>query len=73
MVRSWTLPWTRPLSETTLEDIPAVREQAAAAGRKSDAGSWMFLDRMLSYRFRSEIELCDCREVPGVYDIQICG
>lgn len=73
MVRSWVLPWTRLLSDTTLADIPAVREQAAAAGRKNDADSWTFLDRMLSYRFRSEIELCDCRQVPGVYDIQICG
>jgi len=71
-VRHWNLPWTRPLSGTTLDTIPlaALYERTA---RTDMQAQWVFLHRMLTLRFRNDIELCTMIHDTGMYDIQIVG
>ncbi|MGA2121150.1 MAG: WD40 repeat domain-containing protein [Methanoregula sp.] len=73
MIRIFRLPFMRPLSQTTLADLYAAREQEQAASLTAVAEQWRFLHRMLSIRFQNEIELCLAFRDAGMYDIQIVG
>jgi WD40 repeat protein len=73
MIRTWHLPFLRPLSRTTLADLAGARAQAQKAGPCSVAEQWRFLACLLALRFQSEIELCPAFCDAGQYDIQIVG
>lgn len=86
-VRRFPLPWSRPLSATTPEDVPAVAagEKAAIgaddrtcnrAGNGTGDGTGaeqVFLHRLLAARFRSEFGLCVLEDDLGAFDIRIVG
>jgi WD40 repeat protein len=87
-VRRFPLPWSRPLSATTPEDVPAVAEGAAAAAFRANrragdgAGNiagdgegiqYAFLRRLLAARFRSEVGLFMPEDDLGAFDIRIVG
>ncbi len=73
LVRHTNLPWTRPLSGTTLNDIPFVARYAGTCSRPDAQAQWTFLHRMLTARFRNDIELCTDINDESMYDIQIVG
>ncbi|MDP3564048.1 MAG: hypothetical protein Q8R70_06115, partial [Methanoregula sp.] len=67
------LPWTRPLSGTTLDDIPLVARYARTCPQPDAQAQWAFLHGMLATRFRNDIELCTTVNDESMYDIQIVG
>jgi WD40 repeat protein len=72
MVRVTRLPWTKNLSQATIDDMPRVYEETT--GDHEAAGSqWLFLYRMLAGRFRGEIGICPPSLEAGPFDIQIGG
>ena len=73
LVRHANLPWTGPLSGTTLDDIPLVARYARASPRPDAQAQWAFLHGMLAARFRNDIELCTTVNDESMYDIQIVG
>jgi len=73
MIRIFRVPFMRPLSRTTLADLPLARAREQAAGTDAMAEQWRFLHRILSIRFQNEIELCPTYRDAGQYDIQIAG
>ncbi|MDO9324854.1 MAG: WD40 repeat domain-containing protein [Methanoregula sp.] len=72
-VRHTNLPWTRPLSGTTLNDIPLVARYARTCPSPDGQAQWSFLHHMLTARFRNDIELCATVNDESRYDIQIVG
>jgi WD40 repeat protein len=72
-VRYGNLPWTRPLSGTTLDDIPLVARYEHTCSRPDAEGQWAFLYGMLASRFTNDIELCTAVNDSGEFDIQIVG
>ena len=73
LVRHMNLPWTRPLSGTTLDDVPLVARYARTSPRPDAQVQWAFLHGMLTARFRNDIELCTTVNDESMYDIQIVG
>jgi hypothetical protein len=73
MIHIFRVPFTRPLSRTTLADLALAREQEQAAGTDAMVAQWRFLCQLLSIRFQNEIELCPAYRDAGIYDIQIVG
>ncbi len=73
LVRRWNLPWTRPLSGTTLDTIPLAVLHKSSGNRPETQAQWAFLSRMLMLRFQNDIELCTTVHDMGMYDIQIAG
>jgi WD40 repeat protein len=72
-IRAWRLPWTKPLSQTTILDIPRVIALEKSSTDDVMRNHWAFLHQMLSLRFRNEIELCAPLQDAGAFDIQIAG
>jgi WD40 repeat protein len=72
-VRHWNLPWTRPMSGTTLDDIPRVARFARTCSRPDAQAQWAFLHSLLAARFTNDIELCATVNDESMYDIQIVG
>ncbi len=72
-VRYWMLPWTKPLSGTTLDDISIVARYERTCSRTDALAQWKFLHGMLNARFSNDIELCTTVDDAGLYDIQIVG
>ncbi len=73
LVRHVNLPWTRPMSGTTLDDIPLVARYVRTSPRPDAQVQWAFLHGMLTARFRNDIELCTTVNDESMYDIQIVG
>ena len=72
-VRYWMLPWTKPLSGTTLDDISIVARCESTCSRTDALAQWKFLHSMLNARFSNDIELCTTFDDADLYDIQIVG
>jgi WD40 repeat protein len=72
-VRRRNLPWTRPLSKTTLDDIPLIARYERTCPRPEPRAQWTFLNHMLAARFCHDIELCTTVNDDSMYDIQIVG
>lgn len=72
-VRHMNLPWTRPLSGTTLDDIPLIDGYARSCPRSEGQDQWAFLHHLLTVRFRNDIGLCTTVNDESRYDIQIVG
>ncbi|PKG31927.1 MAG: hypothetical protein CW742_10825 [Methanoregula sp.] len=70
-VRTWRIPFLRPLSRATFADLELAQEQAQSADAMTP--QWRFLYRLLSPRFQVEIELCPVFLDAGALDIQIVG
>jgi WD40 repeat protein len=73
LVRHLNMPWTRPLSGTTLDDIPLIARYVRTSLRPDTRAQWAFLYDMLTSRFRDDIELCTAVNDERMYDIQIVG
>ena len=72
-IRVFSLPWTKPLSRTMLEDMPGVDRQCSTAVPDTMKNQWLFLRCLLAGRFNHEIGLCSLQDDAGVFDIQIVG
>ncbi len=72
-VRRWNLPWTRPLFNTTLDDIPLISHYEHTCNRPEPRAQWTFLNHLLAARFCHDIELCTTVNNEHIYDIQIVG
>lgn len=70
-LKTWRLPWTRPLCKTTPGDLSFVRAQIPPGPHMHNARNWLFLERLLSGRFRNWVECCGSGLPAGPYEIEM--
>jgi len=73
-IRYLPLPWIRPLSAVTPEEVSWIAAMAGSESQPTDTRQqWHFLHTLLAGRYRNEIGLCFPEEEGDPFDIQIVG